>query len=177
MKKGFIILLLFLTAAAISSCSVIKGVLGGYSDHFSTAFCYRSLWSPWQQHRFYSSGTTYDQMRINSSNSKEGHIIGLSLCDSMDNTFFKFIITDYVKGKKYCTGTVEYYVNDKFPTAEDLAKSNVFVIPNYRDITPSVKRTTNAKINIVNEGRTPSVFNIWFDNIGVGIDVRNIYWH
>lgn len=178
MKK--IALLLVLMMIATASCSLIKGTFGGYTDHFSTAFCYRGQWSPWQEHYFprYSFDKSIDDMRIECSNSPNGHIIGLKLSDRGGNAYFEFKITDYVKGKKSCTGTIEYYVNDKYPTAEAFAKDNEFVRPNHRtDITPSVKRTTKAAINIVNGERSPAVFNVWFDNIGVGFDVRNVYWH
>lgn len=121
-------------------------------------------------------GREYDN-NISCSRSLENHIIGLSMKDSGGNVYWSFIITNYEKGRKNCTGIVEYYVNDTYPTAEDLAKANVFVKPDYRtDKTPSVKRTAKASINIVNEEKKPAVFNVWYDNIGVGISVRDVLW-
>lgn len=177
-KAAVAILSLLLTSMTFSSCSTMKALTGGYADHFSTCFCYKGQWSSWEKHYFPSSYMReYDDWRIYCSYSPEKDIIGLTLKDSGNNTYYKFYITDYSSGKKDCTGYVEYYVNDNYPTAEALAKANHFVKPNYRiDQTPSVKRTAKARIKIVNDERKPAVFNIWYDNIGVGFSVRNVHW-
>lgn len=71
-------------------------------------------------------------------------------------------------------GTVEYCVNDKYPTAEALAKACTFVLPNPRyDQTPTVTRTASARICIAPYKKKPTVFNIWFDNIGIAIYVSD----
>lgn len=178
-RATIIIAIIFFTLLSITSCSIIKGLAGGYADHFSTCFYYKGQWSSWENHYFPSSYMReYDDWKIYALRSSENHIIGLDLRDSGGNTYFSFRITDYVKGKKDCNGTVEYYVNDAYPTAEALAKSNFFVKPDYRtDITPSVKRTARARIKIVNDGSKPEVFNLWYDNIGVGISVRDVHWN
>ena len=171
-RTGVILLSLILTTLVISSCSTLHALTVGYADHFSTCFCYKGQWSSWDKHYF------PDYMRISSSTYSNGDIIGLSLSDSGGNVYYKFRINNYTPGQKEFTGTVEYYVNDSFPTAEALAKANYFVRPNYRtDQTPSVKRTARATIKIVNDEKKPQVFNIWYDNIGVGFSVRNVYWH
>ena len=178
-KVAIILTALILTSLSITSCSMMKGLAGGYADHFSTCFCYKGQWSSWENHYFPSSYMReYDDWRISCSYSPEKDIIGLSLSDSGGNTYWSFRITNYSKGKKDCIGTVEYYVNDSYPTAEALAKANYFVKPNYRvDQTPSVKRTARATFKIVNKESKPAVFNLWYDNIGVGISVRDVYWH
>lgn len=171
---------LLIIALTISSCSTLHALTVGYADHFSTCFCYKSQWSNWEKHYFPTSSYSrqYDDFRISSSTASNGDIIGLSLSDSGGNVYYSFRINNYTPGQKQFTGTVEYYVNDNYPTAEALAKANHFVRPNYRtDQTPSVKRTARATIKIVNDEKKPQVFNIWYDNIGVGFSVRNVYWH
>jgi hypothetical protein len=172
MKKArlAVIITVFFISNVFSSCSVVKASFGGYSDYFSTSFCYKGQWSSWEAHYI-------PDYHVHSAKANNGDIIGLRLSDSGGNTYFSFLITDYERGKKVCEGTVTYYVNDTYPNAEALAKANTFVIPNYRrDETPSVKRTATATIKIVNNGRKPATFNIWYDDIGVGFDVQNVYW-
>ena len=72
-------------------------------------------------------------------------------------------------------GTVEYYVNDAYPTANDIAKSCKLVCPDPRqDVTPQVKRTCSATIKIQPFKKEPTCYNIWFDNIGIGIDIAGL---
>lgn len=170
--------LIMVSVIYASSCSSLRATFGGYTDHFSTCFNYEGQWSRWQRHYFpHDRYDSYDNWRISCEFSPEKHIIGLSLSDSGHNVYYSFIITDYSKGKKLCSGIVEYYVNDKYPTANALAKADLFVRPNPRiDETPSVKRTAKAVIKIVNEGKKPSTFNIWYDGIGVAFDVTDVYW-
>lgn len=172
-KRISLCLSLVLTLLNVTSCSTIKGTFGYYTDHYSTAFCYKGQWSNWEQWYFSLSSTP----NIYEITSEEKHIIGLALKDSGDNQFFSFKITNYTPGKKDFIGTVSYYVNDQYPDAEKLARYNHFVIPNHRtDTTPSVERTAEAKIKIINDG-APAVFNIWFDDIGIAFDVRRVYWY
>ena len=124
------------------------------------------------------SGGNTDIGKIFCERSPEKHIIGLDLRDDGGNKYFSFKITDYKKGMKSCHGIVEYYVNYTYPTAKALAKANCFVIPDVRhDCSPAIKKTSFARIEIVNNDAKPDTFNIWFDNIGVGLCVRDVYWH
>ncbi len=161
---------IIILALQVTSCSLFHATFVGYSDCYRTRFCYKGQWSDWFEHYLRYS-------KISSHTASNGDIIGVSLEDDGGNVYFKFIITDYEPGKKSCVGVVEYYVNDSYPTAEALARANKFVKPDYRyDTTPSVKRTTKATIEIVNNGSKPDTFNIWYDHIGIGISVANIYW-
>lgn len=161
---------IIILALLVTSCSLFHSFFVGYSDYYSTCFCYKGQWSAWQENYF-------SYAKISSHTAPNGDIIGVNLEDNGGNVYFKFIITDYEPGKKSCVGIVEYYVNDTYPTAEDIARAKQFVKPDYRyDTTPSVKRTTKATIKIVNNRRKPDTFNIWYDHIGVGISVANICW-
>lgn len=128
-------------------------------------------WSRWEKHYL-----SYNNISCEYFPSTKD-IVSLTLNDGAGNSYFSFTITNYQRGMKHCEGIVEYYTNRTYPNAEAIAKSNHFVIPNYRtDVEPARKKTARAKINIVNKGRKPETFNIWFDNIGIAIDVQNIYW-
>lgn len=73
------------------------------------------------------------------------------------------------------TGWVEYTVNDKCPTALDFSKAACFVVPNPRyDDTPTVTRKDSCTIKIAPYKKHPEVYNIWFDNIGVGVSISGL---
>jgi hypothetical protein len=73
------------------------------------------------------------------------------------------------------SGTVEYYVNDEYPTAEVCAKDNCLVIPNAReDKTPSIKRQTSCEISIAPFKKDPQIWNIFFDGVGIGVSTRGL---
>ena len=168
--QSFSFLLLF--CFSVTSCGAITAALGGASDHYSTCFYYGGQWSPWQKEYLWKSNM------IGCSYSAEKDIIGLQLYDAGGNVYYSFRITNYIRGQKSYSGIVEYYVNDSYPTAMELAKYNWFVKPNFRtESTPSVKRTARATIKIVNDEKKPAVFNLWYDGIGVGISVRGVYFH
>lgn len=138
-------------------------------------FCYKGEWSQWREY----PGRTF-------SNSDNSAIV---LKSAGGTQYFAFFIDHYVKPSKKdlkqhiksdtwfeYTGTVEYCVNDEYPTAESLAKACRFVVPNPRvQDTPTVTRTTRATIKIAPYKEVPVVFNIWFDNIGIGISVRDFH--
>lgn len=136
--------------------------------------CYKGAWDEWRE-----VGTLIAKYRDDS---------GFILKTRGQIEYFSFRINNYIppskKEKKIhrqnniwfeYQGTVEYYVNDRFPTANDVAKCGVLVMPNPRiDETPCVKRTCMAEIKIAPYKDEPECYNIWFDNIGVGLDVRGL---
>lgn len=165
---ALVLMSLSIITFSISSCGTAKKMVyknDGYDNYYATSFCYRGQWSTWKKWPF-----SYNKMVIYLYSN--GDAIGLALKDNGGNIYYRFMIDNYSpKGKEF-TGTVEYYVNDNYPTAEALAKANHFVVPDYRtDKTPSVKREAKATIKIVNNEEQPAVFNIWYDNIGVAFDI------
>lgn len=104
---------------------------------------------------------------------------------------FKFQITNYTipdkktkkehlkKGKWYeYSGTVEYYVKEDLPTIKDILKRES-IFGHFPSITPSYgtrKRSVNATIQIAPYKDHPRVYNIWFEGVGVGIDIGTIYF-
>ena len=74
-------------------------------------------------------------------------------------------------------GTVDYYVNDKYPTAADLARANTIVSPNSRtDETPSVMRHAKATIKIAPYKDNPEVYNLWFDGVGMAVSIQGLHF-
>ena len=112
------------------------------------SFNYHGDWSSWR--------TTYGEISHYVDDS------GIILKTSGGQTYFSFQITNYTPPTKKqikehlksgqwfeYTGTVEYSVNDTYPTAEAIARASRFVIPNPRtDETPSVLRRTTCTIKI-----------------------------
>ena len=147
----------------------------------SWCFNYKGSWSSWIKNKDYFYYHNYDVAIY-------GNRSGCVLKANGGIIFFDFQITNYVapskkeikehrkSGKWFeYVGTVSYYVNDEYPTAEALAKACVFVTPNPRqDVTPTVKRSTSARIKVAPYKKYPEVYNIWFDKIGVGINIRGL---
>jgi hypothetical protein len=72
-------------------------------------------------------------------------------------------------------GTVDYYVNDEYPTAEAFAKENRLVIPDPRhDKTPSVKRHAECTIKIAPYKNEPEEWCVFFDGIGIAISTEGL---
>lgn len=107
--------------------------------------------------------------------------------------FFRFSIDNYQSPTKdqlkrarksntwfEYTGTVEYFVNDEYPTIEKQYLKPCFIMPykpySYSADGPRVKRTTRAKIKIAPYKDHPVVYNIWFDNVGFGINLETSYF-
>lgn len=102
--------------------------------------------------------------------------------------FFLFQINNYIRPSKEqikshlqskqwyeYSGYVEYYVSDQYPTAEDITKANILVIPNPRiDETPTVKRRAMATIRIAPYKKNPFCYNIFFDNVGIGFSAYGL---
>lgn len=77
------------------------------------------------------------------------------------------------------TGFVEYYISDDYISAYQLFKSSrgaAFINPKQPDGRPTKKVTSQAKIKIAPYKDHPTVYNIWYDNVGLGIDLNNIYF-
>ena len=156
----------------------------------SFCFCYKGAWSEWiVEYSNFSSNeslmryfvTLYGDIYIDSD------FGGISL-EKNGVTYFKFRINypikkpsnkvrkEHLKNNEWYVykGTVEYYVDDRYPTAQEIAKKNYLVKPDPRtDITPCVKRICeDATIKIAPYKKHPQMYNIWFDGIGVGIDIK-----
>ena len=77
-------------------------------------------------------------------------------------------------------GTVEYYVSEKYPTVRAMLKAKGFPFRDYGwgvAGNPRVKRTAKAKISIQPYKKYPRVYNIWFDDVAVGIDLWDVHFN
>lgn len=137
-------------------------------------YCYKGSWSKWEN----APGKIF----------RFKDLSGFKLATDGLVDFFAFRINNYTPPSKKeisqhlktntwyeYTGVVEYYVNDEKPTADDISRLCELVIPNPRiDKTPNVKRMCAATIKVAPYKKVPECYNIWFDNIGIGIDVAGL---
>lgn len=139
----------------------------------NVCFNYMGSWSDWSP--------TYGEIKKYSN--ENGYLLdmhGIKYFSFQITSFFsptKKELKEHLKTKEWfeVDGIVEYYVNDKYPTAKDVAKRSFFVIPNPRvDKTPNARRSTSATIKIAPYKHKPEIYNIWFDGIGIGLDVRGL---
>lgn len=121
-----------------------------------------------------------------------GNYSGFIIYESTDHPsayFFKFQISNYTipdaktlkiyrKNNQWLqfSGTVEYFVSERFQTIADVLRKNHFPSKFDSNKEPVAKRTTNATIRIAPFKDHPKIYNIWFDGIGVGIDLNDIYF-
>lgn len=104
---------------------------------------------------------------------------------------FKFIITNWRRPTKQeldsCkkndkwleySGIVEYWVNEDYPTIEAVIRKFGWPSIAQSGTMKHAKRTTKAKIQIApyNFGDPPTIFNIWFDNVAVGVNFASPNW-
>ena len=142
---------------------------------WSECFNYKGSWSKWSKVFGGELSHYHDES-------------GIVLTTSGGLTYFKFQINNYVpptkrerkdhlkSGKWFAyTGIVEYSVNDMLPTAEAIAKAARFVKPDPRnDLTPTVQRRTSCTIKVAPYKALPSCYAVYFDGIGVGIDIQGV---
>lgn len=164
------------TYMGIRLCLLILLLLIIPVDSFAQKQCfnYKGQWSSWSS----ISGNIYHYADES----------GIILKTNGLQEYFRFQISNYkpptkkelkqhIKSGEWFEyeGIVEYYVNDTYPTAEDISKSCYFVMPNPRvDITPTIKRSTKCIIRIAPYKKLPACYNVLFDEIGVGIDIHGV---
>ena len=78
------------------------------------------------------------------------------------------------------SGFVEYYVTEQYPTITAILRA--FEFPKFNcnsgsDGNPCVKRTARATIKIAPYKKRPKCYNIYFDNIGVAIDMEDSFFN
>ena len=72
------------------------------------------------------------------------------------------------------SGTVEYYVTEEYPTIAAVLKAHEFPFFNCNSGSsgnPCVKRTSKAVIKIAPYKKWPRIYNIYFDNVAIAIDL------
>lgn len=150
---------------------------------------YDGSWTVWK---------SYNNFQI--TGSYKGFVLGLN-----DGTFlFKFTISDsskpsssagsvggYVTGvqeipsksKEWLEfdGTVEYYICDEYMTLYSRfskCREAQFITKSWGEANhrPVKLVKSKAKIKIAPYRKHPKVYNIWFDNVGLGIDLQDVYF-
>lgn len=127
-----------------------------------------------------------------------GHYDNFVLCSGTHPSIFtlRIVLSNYQEPDKKTikehkknniwytyNGIVEYWVCDKYPTIESVLKGasneEFPFIPNpesglnyNQEWGRRVKRTANATIKIAPYDKLPRVYNLYFDNVGVGIELR-----
>jgi hypothetical protein len=77
------------------------------------------------------------------------------------------------------TGTVEYYITDDYPSILSIFRTQkglMFAPAKLKNGRPTKKITSRAKIKIAAFKDLPEAYNIWFDNVGVGINLNGQYF-
>lgn len=175
-NKNFILKIVLF---AICSINVFAAKSQYYSKDIGLAVHFDNYWSDWR----YADA---DYLKI------EGSYSGFILYTKEDgpwNYRFKFTIDRYVNPDKKTkkkhrkenlwytyTGTVEYYICDDYPSIYDVFsrhKAASFVPKVLESGRPTKKITSRATIKIAPYKNNPRTYNIWFDNVGLAISLRN----
>lgn len=147
-----------------------------------TCAYFDGYWSNWQ-----------DAYELSINGSYAGFIIYDNENGPWD-PYFKFTIDDfyipdsstrkqYLRNNQWYeyTGMVEYMICDQYMTARDMFKSNkgpsFLTEKALKEVgRPGKKVRFQATIKIAPYKDHPKVYNIWYDNVGLGIDMNNIYF-
>lgn len=166
-KKFFIILaLLFMTTNAFSQNS-----LSAYFDGY---------WSDWK-----NLGTAeiihgnYDGFMIYLQEEGPWEYRFKFTVDNMTFPNKKQRKEDVKNGKWYVfSGTVEYYICDDYPTVLSIfraAKGPLFAPAKLKNGRPTKKITSKATIKIKAFKDLPRTYNIFFDNVGLGVTLSGCF--
>lgn len=178
-NKNFILKIVLF---AIFSFNVFATKAQYYSKDIGLCVHFDKYWSDWE----YADA---DDLKI------EGNYFGFILYNKKDgpwNYMFKFTIDRHVNNvnpdkktkKKHrkedlwytYTGFVEYYICDDYPSIYDVFsrhKAARFVPKVLESGRPTKKVVSRATIKIAPYKKNPQTYNIWFDNVGLAISLRN----
>lgn len=177
--KKFLVFILFtsfamMTMAQISTVSFHDGYWGKWKSHTT-----RFIYSP--PSYYYSLFGNYSGFIIYSKYDHPSEYIFKFQADNYTNPDKK-IIKEHLKNNSWYeySGTVEYYVTEEYPTIEAVLRKYEFPYFNYNsgyEGNPCVKRTARATIKIAPYKKHPQCYNIYFDNVAVGIDMEDSYFN
>ena len=175
----------------VSILAFITCFIIAINAQISTNSWHDGYWGEWKSHtmRFTYSSPIYE---YGLSGGKEGIAI-YKKGDHPSAFFFRFAITTYFvnpdkKTKKAhikndtwyeYQGRVEYYVTEEYPDIVSILRKYEFPCFNINsgsEGNPCVKRTANATIKIAPYKDHPRVYNIYFDNVAVGISFDDIWF-
>lgn len=165
----FCLLLAIIAKAQISTCSWHDGYWGEWKSH-TTRYTYIP---PSYEYDIYGN---YSGFIIYKKGAHPSEYIFKFQANSY-STPDKKTIKYHMKNNLWYeySGTVEYYVTESYPTIAAVLKAFEFPYFNCNSGSsgnPCVKRTANATIKIAPYKKTPKCYNIYFDNVAVGIDME-----
>lgn len=134
-----------------SGPSINLGIRGGYAG-FTIGDIWGGEWDPW--FRF-----TIDNFYIPDKETRSQRV--------KSKTWYEY------------TGTVEYYVDDDAPSAYACFKEyghDMFVSMRGHENRGIKKIVSRARIKIEPYKEHPKVYNIFYDNVGLGIDLNTVYF-
>ena len=177
MKKKFLTFFIFIITAnaikaQISTCSWHDGYWGQWKSHSSSLDV---------RYNEFSIFGNYSGFIIYKRNAHPSEYIFKFQADSYI-TPDKNTIKTHFKNKIWYeySGTVEYYVTENYPTIAAILKAFEFPYFNCNSGStgnPCVKRTAKAIIKIAPYKKRPQCYNIYFDDIAVGIDMETTYFN
>lgn len=150
-------------------------------NYLSFAACFDGYWSDWKD--------------VSNATKIKGDYSGFIIYNVNDgpwNYYFKFKIDyfwmpdkkkrrEHRKENKWYeyTGVVEYYICDDYPNIYEIFKKYRgprFISKALENGRPTKKITSRATIKIAPYKDHPKCYNIWFDNVGLGIDLNDLYF-
>ena len=160
-------------------CTFLLAIIFSCYTHAQICTCayYNGYWGQWEK-QYYEY---LNSSKINIYGNYSGFIVYKSSSHPSEY-IFKFQIDSYVTPSKEVikyhrknnqwyeyTGYVEYFINSSYPTIKEALRINSFAeVPN----TPSaIKKTARARIQIAPYKNHPQVYNIWFEDVGIAIDL------
>lgn len=180
-KNNMILRLIVSTIILLNPIFVKSQFYSVPEDFLSTCVYIDGYWSQWRN--------------CSRSIKIQGGYSGFIICDADEgpwNYFFKFKIDNYQlpdkktrkehrkENKWYIyTGVVEYYICDDYPNIYQIFKKNngfAYVPKTLTSGRPTKKITSRATIKIAPYKKHPKCYNIWFDNVGLGIDLNDLYF-
>lgn len=165
MKKNFLLLCLFLITSLYVQAQI------------STCAYYDGYWGEWKKQYY----TYSESCRYKIYGNYSGFIVHYNT-DHPSKYIFKFQADSYSQPTKETikyhwknktwyeyNGFVEYFIDNSYPTIKSALKTWSFAfITNTSD---HVKRTARATIKIAPYKDHPRVYNIYFEDVGIAIDL------
>ncbi len=147
----------------------------------SNAF-YNGYWGEWKKQYDEYTGSYYKLYGNNS-----GFII-YHRNSHPSEYVFKFKIDNYTPPSKETikyhrknniwyeySGSVEYFINNDYPTIKK-ALSSYNCFPQVENKVENIKKTARATIKIAPYKKHPTLYNIWFEDVGFALDLGSIYF-
>jgi hypothetical protein len=161
MKRKVISILFF----TISLCA---------SAQISTCAFYDGYWGQWKRPSYstYNLYGNYSGFIVYYQSSHPSEYIFKFQADSYSTPSKETIKYHWKNNVWYeYSGYVEYFVSDSYPSIKDALKRFSFAIISNDNF--SKKRTAKATIKIAPYKKYPKVYNIWFEDVAIGIDLCN----